>query len=246
MGQTKEHTGVLLTGASSGIGEAIARALCMRDYEVYGIGRNFDRADRELMENAHFHPVVCDLLKTQELSDTVRQIGAEADIRVLINNAGCAFYGLHEQLNAQKIQQIVRTDLEVPMILTQMLLRRLKKNGGTILFISSVTALSQSNPHGAAYGAAKAGLLSFADSIFAEARKCGVRVCTILPDMTRTALYRNADFDVDTDPGAFLEPEDVADAVLYVLERPEGMAVTQLALRPQFHRIKRRTKNEKS
>lgn len=231
---------VLITGASSGIGEAIALALCFRGYEVYGTGRNFSDTKPQLMNHPKFHPIVCDLLHNEELERTVRRIQKETDIRVLINNAGCAYYGLHEELNTKKIQEIVRTDLEVPMLLTGKFLRCFKKCGGTIIFISSVTALSEASPHGAAYGAAKAGLLRFADSIFAEARKYGVRVCTIMPDMTRTNLYRNADFDVDETAGAHLAPEEVADAVLYVLDRPEGVAVTQIALRPQFHRIRRK------
>lgn len=231
---------VLLTGASSGIGETTALTLCRNGYEVYGIGRNFSDTASDLTENPLFHPLVCDLLDDEALERTVRMLQKETDIRVLINNAGCAFYGLHEELNTKKIQEIVRTDLEVPMILTGKFLRRFKKGGGTIIFISSVTALSEANPHGAAYGAAKAGLLNFAGSIFAEARKCGVRVCTILPDMTRSGLYRNADFDIDETAGAHLEPGEVADAVLYVLERPEGAVVSQIALRPQFHRIRRK------
>lgn len=231
---------VLLTGASSGIGEATALTLCGGGYEVYGTGRNFSDTKSQLMENPHFHPLVCDLLNNEEVESTVRLLQKEADIRILINNAGCAYYGLHEELNVKKIQEIVRTDLEVPMILTGKFLRHFKKGGGTILFISSVTALSEASPHGAAYGAAKAGLLGFAGSIFAEARKYGVRVCTIMPDMTKSNLYRNADFDVDETAGAYLAPEEVADAVLYVLDRPEGVAVTQIALRPQFHRIRRK------
>lgn len=234
--------GILITGASSGIGEAVARTLCEREREVYGIGRNFEKTDPGLIEHPRFHPVICDLLRTRELEQAVRKIREESDIRVLINNAGSAFYGLHEELDAGKIQEIVRTDLEVPMVLTQMFLRAFKRDGGTVIFISSVTALSEANPHGAAYGAAKAGLLSFADSIFSEARKYGVRVCTILPDMTRTNLYRNADFDVDESEGAYLDPAEVADAVLYVLDRPEGVNISHISIRPQLHRIRKKAK----
>lgn len=60
----------------------------------------------------------------------VRGIAAEATVTLLVNNAGSAYYGLHEELSPKKIQEMVRTDLEVPMILSQQLLRGFKKNKG--------------------------------------------------------------------------------------------------------------------
>lgn len=104
------------------------------------------------------------------------------------------------------------------MIITNLLLRDLKKNKGTIINISSITA-GKANPHGCAYGATKAGLTSFSHSLFEEARKYGVRVVNLEPDMTDTKLYRNADFTVDENEAARLQPVEVADAVIYVLEQ---------------------------
>ncbi len=231
---------VFITGASSGIGLAIARTLADNGYEVYGIGRNFDDDTKTISDS--FHCVTCDITDDDSLKKCVDGIRKEHHIDVLINNAGCAYYGLHEELNASKIKEIVRTDLEAPLILTQMLLRDMKANGGSIINISSVTAISNANPHGAAYGAAKAGLYSFSKSIFEEARKHGVRVTAILPDMTDTRLYRNADFEAAGETGASLSSQDVADAVLFVLSRPEGVVVEELVIRPQLHRIKRKKK----
>ena len=240
--EMNENKTVLITGASSGIGLAIAKTLADNGYEVYGIGRNFE--GEKASHHDCFHCVICDITDTDALKKCVGEIRRERRIDVLINNAGCAYYGLHEELNASKIKEIVRTDLEAPLILTQMLLRDMKAYRGSIINISSVTAVSRSNPHGAAYGAAKAGLLSFSGSIFEEARKHGVKVTSILPDMTDTYLYRNADFEADDEAGASLSPQDVADAVLFVLSRPEGVVIEELVIRPQLHRIKRKKKNE--
>ena len=233
-----EKQTVLITGASSGIGLAIARTLVDNGYEVYGIGRNFD--DEAISYSDCFHCVICNITDTDALEKCVNEIRKEHRIDILINNAGCAYYGLHEELNASKIKEIVRTDLEAPLILTQMLLRDMKKHGGNIINISSVTAISHANPHGAAYGAAKAGLYSFSTSVFEEARKHGVKVTAILPDMTVTDLYRNANFEADDEKGASLLPQDIADAVLFVLSRPEGVVIEELVIRPQLHRIKRK------
>ena len=231
---------VLLTGASSGIGEQIALMLCSEGYIVYGIGRDFTKTDDTLISNPNFRKIACDITDTDALVREVKAIRKENDINILINNAACAYYGLHEEISPDKIRKMVRTNLEAPMILTQILLRDLKKNEGTIIDIASVTAISSSNPHGAAYGALKAGLLSFGNSIFDEARKYGVKVTTIMPDMTRSNLYRNADFEADDTAKASLDPKEVAETVKYILERPDGVVIPQIVLRPQLHRIKKK------
>ncbi|MCI5641347.1 MAG: SDR family oxidoreductase, partial [Lachnospiraceae bacterium] len=158
---------------------------------------------------------------------------------ILVNNAGVGYYGLHEELNAAKIKQMVRTNLELPLILSNLLLRDLKKSKGYLLQISSVTALKNS-PHGCAYGATKAGLTAFSRSLFEEARKYGVKVTVIHPDMTQTNLYRNADFTAAEDLQASLCPEDVAGAVRSVLTARDGMVIPELTLSPQLHRISKK------
>ena len=193
---------------------------------------------------AAFHPIVCDLLDTKKLQSVVASLQKEwkqekRTLTLLVNNAGTAYYGLHEELRPEGISEMVRVNLEVPMLLTQQLLRTLKQNHGTIINISSVTAIG-SNPHGVAYGATKAGLLSFSRSLFDEARKYGVRVTAILPDMTDSELYRHADFTADPAMDAHLEAEDVADAVEYALTTRAGTCVPEIILRPQLHRIKKK------
>ena len=136
---------------------------------------------------------------------------------------------------------MVSVNLTSPMILTQRLLRDLKKNQGTVVLMSSVTAKLPS-PHGCAYAATKAGLSSFGASLFDEVRRYGVKVITVQPDMTATRLYRHADFTVDDDPQAYLVPEDVADAVLFALSGKERFVMREITLRPQLHRIRRKSR----
>lgn len=225
----------IVTGASSGIGFEISKTLCRLGYEVFGIGRKFDI---EFADNK-FHKIICDILDTENLCDTVKKIASRSHVTVLVNNAGVAYYGLHEELNAKKIQQMVRTNLEAPMILTSLLLRELKNNKGYVINISSVTA-NGTNPHGCAYGATKAGLSSFSHSLFDEARKYGIKIVTITPDMTKTNLYRNADFMEGDESESYLIPEEVASAVEYVLSQREGLVISDITLKPQIHRIKRK------
>ena len=225
----------IITGASSGIGKAICEVVLRSGYEVYGIGRDFSEAG-SLLSNENFHKVELDLQNTGKLLEEVKCFSKGKELALLINCAGVGYYGLHEELSSKSISEMVRVNLEVPLLLSNLLLRKLKESSGTIINIASVTA-NQSNPHGAAYGATKAGLLSFSKSLFDEARKYGVKVTTILPDMTDTKLYRNADFKADEDENARLLPEDIAKAVDFILHLDPHQVITELTVRPQLHRI---------
>lgn len=237
MNKNTNTKAAIVTGASSGIGCAVSQKLCALGYEVFGFGRDFSKT--KWHETDKIHPIVCDVLDTAQLCAHVRQIAAQHSVHVLVNNAGVGYYGLHEELSPDKIKRLVRTNLETPMILTQQLLRHLKKNAGYIINISSVTA-AQSNPHGCAYGATKAGLASFSRSLFDESRKYGVKSITISPDMTQTNLYRNADFREGDDAASYLLPDDVADAVEWILAQRDSVIVTDITLKPQRHRIQRK------
>ncbi len=228
----------LVTGASSGIGEAIARLLLEEDWEVYGIGRDFSGS------SLNGHPqFICgqfDLLDETERNRFLKQLPLSS-LQLLVNNAASAWYGPHETLSDAQIETMARTNLELPMKLCAKLLRPLRENHGTIINIASVTALETST-HGAAYGALKAGLLHFSRTLFEENRKAGLKVSVILPDMTDTALYRNADFTADSAEGCSLSAEEVAEAVRFILHQPAGTLVSELAIRPQYHRIQRKKK----
>ena len=174
---------VIVTGASSGIGEAIASALVGAGHEVYGIGRKYDKSSR-LLENPLFYPHVCDLKRHTDVEKEIKLIKEEADdIDILVNCAGAGYFGPHEQINPDRLHEMVAVNVEAPMIIAGLLLRDMKKNGGMIINISSVTA-KKSNTYGCAYGATKAALTSFGESLFDETRKYGVKVVNIHPDMT--------------------------------------------------------------
>lgn len=229
---------VLLTGASSGIGLATGLKLAKEGYEIYGIGRTFDTT-YSFPEN--FHCYSCDITDHTALLSTWNKIKETLGVPspdILIHSAGVGYYGLQEQISDENIMSLVRTNLEVPMILTSHLLPFMKqRKSGHIIFLSSVTA-RKNNTYGCAYGATKSALLSFANSLFDEVRKNGIKITTLLPDMTQTNLYRNANFTADET--ACLFPEDIANTISYVLSASEHLNITELTIQPQKHRIKKR------
>ncbi|WP_024834686.1 SDR family oxidoreductase [Ruminiclostridium josui] len=228
----------ILTGASKGIGLAIAKKLNSMDYKVYGLARSFENTE---YSHKNFIKITCDVLNTHELEKIINQIESEeAEINLLINNAGVGFFAPHEQLKIKDIQTMIRINLEAPLILCKLLLRALKKSKGTIISISSVTAKKIST-HGCAYASSKAGLSHFSSSLFEEVRKYGVKVAVVHPDITSSNFYDNLDFTYDSDSDAFLLEEQTAEAVEYILSCSENMVVNDITIRPQKNRIKRKS-----
>jgi len=222
----------IVTGASSGIGLAIAKMLTEEGFDVYGIGRTFG-SDSDFLKAR----ISLDINDTDILLKKVSEID---NVSLLVNAAGSAYYGLSEFMTPEQIKEMCRTDLEAPMILTSALLPSLKDNKGMVINIASVTS-TRINTHGASYGALKAGLRSFGRSLYEEVRKHGVRVVTVCPDLTMgTKLYRNADFEPSEEDGCHLIPSDVAECVRSVLNMREGAAITEVEVRPQFNRIEKK------
>ena len=229
---------VLLTGASSGIGLATAQALAKEGYQVFGLGRHFDET---LSYPENFHRFSCDITDAQAMQRVWKELKEVHHCNapdIVIHNAGVGYYGLHETLDDASIRELVRTNIEAPMLLTAHVLPYMKQRGsGQFIFISSVTS-RKTNTYGCAYGATKAALLSFANSLFEEVRKHGIKVTTLLPDMTKTELYRNADFTADDE--ACLFAEDIADLILTLVSAKEHLNVTELTVQPQKHRIRKK------
>lgn len=232
----------IVTGASSGIGLEITRMLLELDYRVYAIGRNFPP---DTPNSKCFCPITCDITNTLRLTEHIKEIQKQEEIHLLVNNAGVGYFGPHEELNQKKIHEMVSVNVEVPLLLSQLLLRDLKKHKGIIINISSVTA-SKSNTYGCAYGATKSALTSFSASLFDEVRKYGVKVCTIHPDMTKSNFYRNADFKEGETSDTYLLPEEVAKAVQMMITSRDGLVVSEITLKPQLHRLQKINDRRKS
>ncbi|GIM48108.1 3-oxoacyl-ACP reductase [Collibacillus ludicampi] len=231
----------VVTGASSGIGLQIAKKLIALHFKVYGIARDFSKTS---FTHEQFVRITCDITNTKQLCKTIEEIKQNNDeIYLLINNAGVGYFGPHEQLKPSQIEAMVATNLQAPLIATQLLLRNIKQSQGYIINISSITA-KKSSTHGCAYAATKAGLTHFATSLFDEIRKTGAKVITIHPDMTRTPFYDHLDFREGDLPESYITAECIAEAVETILNQREGTVITEMTIRPQKHMITRKEKKK--
>ena len=161
------------------------------------------------------------------------------EIDVLVNNAGCAYYGMHETMSDARIHEMIKLNLEIPERMSQHYIRALRLRQGMMINVASITGTHPS-PHAACYASTKAAMISFSNSIFEENRKHGVKVTCLIPDMTETNLYRNADFKADENDGCCLYPMDIANVVEQILSQRNGIVAKEIIIQPQFHRIQKK------
>jgi short-subunit dehydrogenase len=216
-----------ITGASSGIGEALARALCARGASVVLSGRNVAALERVAKDCADA------LVLPFEATDFPR-IPAHAErawawkgrVHGLVNNAGISQRSLAVDTQFPVYQTMVAVDLLGPIALTQALLPRMvQAGGGRIVAIASVAGLVGVAMR-SAYCAAKHGLVGYHDAIRAENEHLGIKVHVIAPGSVRTDVSRNAltadgsrrgVSDSAIDNG--LPPQDAARSILEAIEQ---------------------------
>jgi short-subunit dehydrogenase len=210
----------LVTGASSGIGLAVARQIVARGGRVALVARTeatLARVARELGEDrASSFPL--DVTDNAALGALPKRVVARfGRLDVLVNNAGVNHRGEILEHTADELEHILHTNLVAPVRLTRAALPHLGRGS----FIVNVASLAGKVPvpHEATYSASKAGLRAFSRALDAELAGVGVRVCTINPGPVDTGFFG----DVSTVPDlVFSQPmssaEQVADAVLRAID----------------------------
>ena len=216
----------VVTGASSGIGETITKRLLELGYGVVGISRTIKK-DAFLDNN--FQPLQCDLSDKNGVIKLCQQLQKE-EFSLLINAAGFGKFEPHEELNADTITKMTFLNLTAPMLLTNAMLRSLKRNSGYLININSIEALRASK-FAALYSATKAGLKAFGDALFEETRKSSLSITNINPDMTQSNFYDALRFDVSNKEDEKLLASDIADAVEHILSMRKGAVVSEYTIR---------------
>lgn len=227
----------VVTGASSGIGKAITSLLLSLGFKVIGVSRNIQNNH---FNHENFTPYQADLSKENSTLAVCEKL-IRTDVHILINNAGFGRFEPHEELSPQTIIDMTFVNLTAPMLLTNTLLRSLKKTDGYLININSIEALRASKFAGV-YSATKAGLKAFGDSLFEETRKSGLSITNINPDMTQSNFYDGLRFDVSSKENEKLLSQDIADAVEHLLKMRKGAVVSEYTVRSlNFGIFKKRT-----
>jgi NADP-dependent 3-hydroxy acid dehydrogenase YdfG len=222
----------LVTGASRGIGAAVARALEPSHRVLLG-GRDADALAKRAAELPGAQPWPVELTDF----DAVRRATAGIDrLDVLVHSAGAAELGTIERAEPSAW----RTNLELNVVavaeLTRLLLPALRAARGHVVVINSGSGLTARAGWGP-YAASKFAVRAFADALRAEEEANGVRVTSVFPGRTDTEMQRTviAREGKEYSPGEYLRPESVADAVLAAVSASPDAHVTELVVRPRPH-----------
>jgi uncharacterized protein len=220
---------VLLTGATGGLGHAIARALHARGGKLILTGRRTDVLEPLAAELDGSRALAVDLSLPAEVD---RLLGEASQVDILIANAALPAAGRLESFTMEQIDRALDVNLRAPIALAHALAPAMVERGtGHLLFMSSLAGKS-ATPGTGVYNATKFGLRGFASALRADLRAQGVGVSAVFPGFIRDAgMFAEA--DVDLPPGVGTSsPEDVARAVLSAIERNRAeVDVAPLAVR---------------
>ncbi|MCK5479894.1 MAG: SDR family oxidoreductase [Gammaproteobacteria bacterium] len=225
------HTTILLTGASSGIGRATASLLLEHGYHVIGLARDFSKFP---CKDKNFTAIPVDLSALDTLPSFLEQLIKEhGPVDGVICNAGKGRFASLEEFSYAQIRSLLELNLTSQIYLVRALLPGMKqRKSGTLIFMGSETALDGAK-RGTVYSASKFGLRGLAQSLRLECATSGVRVGIINPGMVKTEFFDQLDFQPGVDPDNYILPEDVAEAVLLVLEARYGTVFDEINLSPQ-------------
>jgi len=228
----------VVTGASSGIGKAIAIAIASVGGSLCLVGRDKQRLEsaansaRMTARSAVVFPA--DLGTDHGIEGLVQYIKHDFNsIDTLVHCAGIHAIGSLENTSVNQLDAMYRTNVRAPYVLTQALLPLLKSRKSQIVFINSSQGLNaQANT--AAYAATKHALRAIADSLRQEINAHGTRVLSIYPGRTATPTIE-AKYKAEGQlyrPELLLQPEDIAQTVLSTLQLPRTAEVTNVEIRP--------------
>jgi short-subunit dehydrogenase len=218
---------VLITGASRGIGRAIAETLVKNGYEVIGTSRFPDKLNDKLPE-VKYLPL--DLTDPQSIDKLVKSIG---DIDILINNAGVSQIGPVEEVPMENVRRLFELNLFGVIHLTKAVLPSMRKrNKGFIINISSMAGKT-SVPFSSIYAATKHGLDGFTKALRIEMKPFGIKATTLFPAYIKTTIPQEKAYKDDSAYIGALEkvrkvrehhianapgPEIIAEKVLKILK----------------------------
>ncbi|TPK87404.1 MULTISPECIES: SDR family NAD(P)-dependent oxidoreductase [unclassified Mesorhizobium] len=233
----------LVTGASSGIGEATATALAAAGAKVAVAARRADRlealAARIEKAGGAALRIEADVTRNDDITAMVGKVVAEwGRLDILVNNAGVMLLSPAAEATLEDWRQMVELNLLALMSVTKAALPHLRAAKGHIVNISSVAG-RVANPGASGYAATKFGVVGFSESLRREVYADKVRVTVIEPGLVRTELgdhitnaASKAGLDQRLATMEALTAEDVAAAILYAVTQPARVNVNEIVIRP--------------
>ncbi len=226
----------VVTGASSGIGRALALALASDGAQVWALGRDAAKLEAVAAEapDGLVETVAADLADRRAMERAVRRIiGGSPRVDVLAHCAGVVARGPLERVKLEELDELYHVTLRGPFLLTRALLPALKPSRGQIIFVNSLVQRGGEND-AVLYSAMKQAARELADGFRQELNADGVRVLTVAPGRTDTPMQRFVhEYEHRVyQPELLLSAEDVVGVVLSALAVGPRGEVTDVAIRP--------------
>lgn len=232
------HMHILITGAGSGLGAAIAKSLVTRGARAALLdihAANAERIAREIDPGGDATlALACDICDSAQVTQALDRVRARwGQLDVLINNAGTDVTASIEEVDGAAWTRVIETNLIGPFQLTKAAMPLLRAadrgRGGHIVNVASTASL-RAWPNASAYHASKWGLLGMSKAMHAELRPQGVRVTSLIAGGMRTPFLLDRFPDIDT--RTLQDPANVAEAVSFVLTMPRGTVIAEIMVLP--------------
>jgi len=220
----------LVTGASSGIGRAVAEVLHARGDGLVLLARNDERA-AELAES--FPGADMRVVDLADLSAVDRFGDLPGRLDSMLHVAGVVELAPVAELRTDHLREQLDVNLVAPALITRACLPALRAARGTALFVNSAAGLS-AGATWSAYAASKFGLRALADSLRSEEMGNGVRVTTVFPSRTATPMQEKVHEQEGKtyDSSRWISPSTVAATILHVLDLPHDATIPEVTVRP--------------
>lgn len=228
----------VVTGASSGIGKAIALSLAAQGAELYLAARRKELLDKVAKEaqtlGAQAHVCSVDLTKDEHIRSLGEKLRREAGrVNILVLCGGAIAHGPLEKASLAELDLMYHSNIRGHYALIQTVLPLLRKAPGQIVFVNSSAGL-RSPAGGGQFAATQHAFRSIADSLREEVNADGIRVLSVFPGRTATPRMEKV-FGKEGrayKPELLMQPEDIAEMVIHSLRLPRTAEVTDISIRP--------------
>lgn len=228
----------VVTGASSGLGAALANALVAKGATVYGLARNLEKLESlQKQLGKTFIPVKMDVTDHEAIAAWIKNTFSDTYFpNILINNAGVGYFNNIDKLSLEQWHEMINTNLNGAFYITSKIAPLMKKNKASCHIINIGSIMGKTTrPDSAAYSATKYGIQGFSEALSKELRTYNIKVTCINPGSIGTHFFEQSGIEPHSN---MLQPKDIAALIIHVLETPCNMLIDEITLRPMQPKMK--------